>query len=127
MKEFHWFVSHGMGWKCGATLQEAMEGAFCTSYFGDMKSWLRTIHRDGTGAGIPAFACRVLAPMDADYDIDYFVPVGVDRDECQNLLVTYVTQKHVTWIADPHDRIRQLERELADKKTYLSERYGASA
>lgn len=108
---YHYFVSHGLGWATAPTLEEAIKKAFCTSYYGDMRKWLSNIHKDG-GFGIGAYACRVLAPEDASYKIEWFAPRGVETDEQMNIYVTYVTQKKVAWCRNPDDKIRDLEREI---------------
>ena len=113
MKEFHWFVSHGLGFKTGATLEEALDGAFCTSYFGDMKTWIRNIQKGGE-AGIPCFCCKVLLPVDAKYSIEWFVP-QLDAElmvERQNRIVTYVTLKKLASMRDPADKIRELNHQI---------------
>ena len=123
MKEFHWFVSHGMGFRCAATLEDAMEGAFCTSYFGDMGKWMRNIQKGGD-AGIPAFACKVPGPIDSKYGIEWFVPQVEGLTERQNLIVTYVTKKKVVWMKDPMDKVRVLLSKIEELEDKLEEAGG---
>ena len=114
MKNFHYFVSHGMGWATGANLEEALHKAFCTSRFGDMRSWLRNIQKGGE-AGIPCFTCRVPRSAESHYEIEWFVPQmpeGVKLEERQNRIVTWVTQKNLASMKDPADKIRALEAEV---------------
>jgi hypothetical protein len=115
MSDFHYFVSHGLGWKTGATLEEAIEGAFCTSYYGNMRSWLNNTQKEGH-PGIPFYCCRVPLAADEKYDIEWFQPKVKGLTECQNRIVTYVTQKKVAHMRDPHDEIRQLKAELENTK-----------
>lgn len=119
-QNYHYYVSHGLGYKIAETLSEAMEGAFCTSAFGDMGAWLRNIQKDG-GAGIPCFTCRVPLPMSSSYEIEWFVPQVEGLTERQNRIVTYVTKKKLAWMVDPADEIRQLQHELDLKEAELQE------
>lgn len=119
MKDFHYFVSHGMGWATGETLDEAMKKAFCTSAFGDMRAWLRNVHKEGQ-CGIPAFTCRVPVASDANYSIEWFVPKVDGLTDRQNVIVTYVTGKMVNWLRDPEDEIRELKKKLENYNKILS-------
>lgn len=110
MNDFHYFVSHGLGWQVGATLEEAMQKAFCTSFYGDIRKWLLNCQKDGK-AGIPVFSCRVPLKADASYKIDWFCPVVEGLTERKNLIVTYRTMKKVAWMHDPCDEIRELKAE----------------
>ncbi len=111
MSKFHYFVSHGMGFAVGETLDEAMSKAFCTTYYGDMGKWQRNIQKEGR-AGIPVFTCRVPLAADAPYEIEWFCPKVEGLTERKNMVVTYVTQKKVVWMRDPEDRVRELEHKL---------------
>lgn len=111
MKDFHYFVSHGLGWKTGATLEEAIKGAFCTSWYGDMGKWLKNCQKAGS-PGIPFYSCRVPLPADANYEIECFAPTVKGLTECGNKIVTYRTLKTVAWMVDPQDEIRRLNREI---------------
>jgi hypothetical protein len=116
MSDYHYFVSHGLGWKTGATLEEAIKGAFCTSYYGDMRSWLNNIHKEGN-PGIPFYCCRVPLAADANYSIQWFQPEVEGLTECQNRIVTYVTKKKVAHMRCPEDKIRKLQKQLDEQET----------
>ena len=112
MSEFHYYVSHGLGWATGSTLKEAVKKAFCTSYYTDMRAWLRNCQKDGN-PGISFWHCRVPLSADESYKIDFFTPQVEGLTECGNAYVTWlrVGKKEVAWYADPMDRVYKLEKE----------------
>lgn len=120
MTDFHYYVSHGLGWKTAPTLEEAIEGAFCTNAYGDMRGWLLNIQKDGK-PGIPFFCCRVPLPTTESYSIEWFCPKVEGLTERKNMIVTYVTQKKVAWMRDPDDRIRELEHQIETMDADLAE------
>lgn len=113
MPQHHYFVSHGLGWATAATLEEAVEKAFCTNYYTDMGKWCRNTQKKGN-PGIAAYACRVPLPEDAQYEINSFQPQVAGISECQNIIVTYVTTKKVAWMRDPQDEVRLLKDRIAE-------------
>lgn len=70
-KDFHFFGSTCYDWATGATRQEVIEK------LAKAGSYNLTAEKVKKHGGLTAVTCKVMAPVDTDYDVNWFMPVGV--------------------------------------------------
>lgn len=90
-QDFHFFGSTPFDWATGATRQEVIEKLAKAS------SYNLTADKVKRSGGVNAFTVKVLAPKDADYEISFYMPRGV---ECVDKVEVNIVNKkgHVTLI-----------------------------
>lgn len=101
-QEHHYYAAHGMGWATAETREEAHEKLLGMTD----PTWVRNCLKSGTF--VTVWSCKVHEPSDAEYEIDYFQPVGVEKSDGQNHIVTHLTKKEHTLVRDPMDAVRAL-------------------
>ena len=106
MQDHHYFVSHALGWATGPTLEGTIQKLWSAQHT-DVRKWLLNTHKDG-GLGLNFFACRVPLPENAEYQIEWYLPVVDGLTETANYILTYYTQKGVKYAKDPSDETRVL-------------------
>jgi hypothetical protein len=71
MQAYHYYGSSAYGWACADTLAEVLKQV--ASYAGDTLI-KRAVKNNG---GLLVVTCRVPAPIDAEYKISEYLPVGM--------------------------------------------------
>jgi hypothetical protein len=91
----HYFASFGLGWATADTRDEALE-KLAKNFMGDIRGWLKHSHVNGE-PGIYFWSCKVHAPADAAYKIEWFQPQEVECSDGQEHYLTHATQKKVAF------------------------------
>ncbi len=94
----HYFASFAFGWKTAATRDEAVKGLV-----DGFRSDVKTMARNGQKTGSPGayiWSCKVNAPQDAHYSINFFKPEDVDIEDGNHHFVTYVTNKEIAYYTE---------------------------
>lgn len=94
-QKHHYFASFAFGWKTAATRDEAVNG-LVEGFRNDVKTIVKNSHKNGS-PGAYIWTCKVNAPQDAKYGINFFQPVDVDIEDGKNHFVTYVTNKSIAY------------------------------
>jgi len=95
MQEHHYFASCALGWATAETQKAAIEKL--VAYFrSDFKTATKNSQKHGQ-PGVYVWTCKVLAPPDAHYRIDFYAPQDVELEETMQNYVTYVTNKEVAY------------------------------
>ncbi len=93
----HFFATFACGWATGATRREAIEKLTAANRTEFKRMAAQQIAADEPGAYI--WTCRVDAPADANYRIEFYQPRGVETSQHREVFVTRVTAKVVNyWI-----------------------------
>ena len=108
----HWFANHALGWACGTTREEAIE-KLLLSHLTD-PTWVRNCLKDGQF--VTVYSCKVHAPIEQNYRIEWFQPKGVETSEGRNDLVTYLTKTKYAIAHDPQDEVFRLREEIKQLK-----------
>ena len=107
----HWFANHALGWACGATREEAIEKLLLAGHITD-PTWVRNCLKDGQF--VTVYSCKVHAPIEENYRIEWYVPKGVETSEGQNDLVTYLTKTKYAIVRDPNDDLFTIRQRIAN-------------
>ena len=91
----HYFASFALGWATGATQDEAIE-KLVNGFRGVFQTTTKNAQKEGQ-PGAYIWTCKVLAPADAGYKIEFYAPKGVEITEAQHVYVTYVTAKKASY------------------------------
>jgi len=118
MQDFHYYATCALGWALGDTRDEAIT-RLVERFRSDFKAMTAGQHKQGE-PGAYVWSCRVNAPRDASYRIEFYTPKGVETFEHMESFVTYVTQKNVAYwnntatLSDPfNEDCDAVEEELA--------------
>jgi hypothetical protein len=88
---YHYFASHALGFAMADTREDVIE-KLIKGHPNGLKSWLLNAHKDGD-PGVYIWTCRVNAPLEKGYKIEWFQPVGVEVEDGREHYLTYVTAK----------------------------------
>jgi len=111
MTAHHYFATHALGYATGVTRDDAIDNLLRGPNSHGVKAWLLNIQKAGN-PGLPMFITRVPLAADASYKISFYQPDVEGLTESQNRILTYISKKDFATMADPNDRIRQLESDL---------------
>ena len=108
----HYFASHAMGYAMAESREEAVE-KLAAKHGMNMKSWLLNSHKAGE-PGVYIWSVKVLAPMDENYSIEWFMPKGVELEDGREHYVTYYSKKKVAIYNKPkHESLAKPAEEAA--------------
>ena len=93
---YHYFASNVFGWAVAHTRKEAVEAVTRDAGTSTVKRITENARKKGD-LGMYAWSCRVLAPKDAHYKINYYAPQGVETDSARHHHITYITQKELAF------------------------------
>lgn len=95
--QHHYFASCAFGWQIGATEEEAavkLIERFRTEY----KQITTNTHKKGEPGGY-FWTCKVEAPIDAEYSIEFYMPRNVKWSEGMHHYTTFVTAKEIKYFS----------------------------
>lgn len=93
--EHHYFASFAFGWKTANTRDEAVKG-LVDGFRSDVKNIVKNALKKGN-PGCYIWTCKVKAPSDARYGINFYQPQDVPIEDGQHHHVTYVTNKQIAY------------------------------
>jgi hypothetical protein len=102
----HFFASTAMNFARGATRKAAMDRLMSVTD----SSWVNNCLKAGTPLTI--WTCRVGAPIEARYAIEWYMPTGVVIDQGENYMVTHKTKAKYAVMRDQHDEVLKLQNKL---------------
>ena len=109
---YHYYASHALGYAMAESREEAVEKLAKMSGM-NMKSWLLNSHKEGE-PGVYVWSCKVMLPIDAEYKIEWFQPVGVPKMDGREHYVTYYSAKKVAIYNKPkHESLAEAAEEAA--------------
>ena len=94
----HYFASFALGWATAQTRKEAIE-KLSNMFRSDMKAITQNIQKDGK-PGAYLWSCKVNAPENTKYEINYFAPKGVEIDQGMHHHITYITAKKMAYTSE---------------------------
>ena len=89
----HWYATCVFGWSTSDVSREDAIEKLAVRFGSDVKRIAAAEKKNGND-GMYFWSCRVLAPSDAAYKIEWFQPVGVEVVDCAEHAVTRLTKKH---------------------------------
>lgn len=111
MNEHHYFASNVFGWAVADTREEAIN-KLINCFHSTLKNVITNTRKSDSrfgkrNGGAILYVCRVEAPKDESYKIEWFQPKGVPISEGENLIITNLTKNYAD-IAPDHevDRIK---------------------
>ena len=95
MSSNHYFASHALGFAMAESRAEAVEKLAKMPGMG-MKSWILNAHKSGE-PGVYIWSCKVNAPIEAAYKIEWFAPKkgDVEVEDGREHFITYYSAKKV--------------------------------
>jgi hypothetical protein len=97
----HYYVTFALGWATAPTLEEAIK-KLARGFERDIKPALKKLQKDNL-PGLYLWSCRVHAPADARYSIEFYKPVDVEISERRHLCLVKLTKKQVLWAEMPEE------------------------
>ena len=110
----HYYATCALGWKTAPTREEAIEG-LVKAFRSDFIRMTKNLQKEGN-AGAYIWSCKVHAPADAHYAIEFYVPKGVEISDVEEYATTYVTQKQIAYCRDYKQEARLLREKLEELK-----------
>lgn len=98
-EDHHYYATFALGWRIGRTREEAI-AKLVDAFRSDFKEITRNQHKAGE-PGAYIWSCRVDAPADSGYRIEFYAPKGVETSEHREHFTTYVTKKDAAWWTAP--------------------------
>ena len=92
---FHYYAACALGWATDDTREKAIRKLVDDNY-DFFKSGIKPAQKRGD-AGAYVWACKVHAPADAHYDIEFYAPVGVEKSEGAEHFITHLTRKEIAF------------------------------
>ena len=96
-KEHHYFASCVYGWATAQTRDNAIN-KLVNAFRPEFKRMTTEGQKRGD-LGAYIWSCKVLAPSDAKYSIEYYQPKGISIGAGIHHYVTYITQKHLSYFS----------------------------
>lgn len=95
--QYHFFASCALGWATADTRKDAV--IKCADQFRyDLTRALKSLNKKGE-LGPYLWSCKVLAPKDAKYSIEYYQPKGISIGAGVHHHITYITQKSMAFFS----------------------------
>lgn len=86
----HYFATCALGWATDKTHDGAI-GKLVRRFSSDFKEVIKNQQKQGTGFGMYVWTCKVLAPDDEPYKIEFYQPQGVETADHKEAIVYRVT------------------------------------
>jgi len=100
MSDHHYFASCAFGWATAPSRDEAIK-KMVGEFRSDVKRITQAVQKRGDGPGFYLWSCKVLAPSDAQYSIEWYAPKGIEIQDAQESYVTHITAKDLAyWTAE---------------------------
>jgi len=110
--KFHYFASHALGYAMAESREEAID-KLIEGFHHDLKPWLLNCHKAGD-PGVYMWSCKVKAPMEAAYKIEWYAPKGVETEDGREHYLTYLTKKkHAVYNKPKHESLAKPAKEAA--------------
>lgn len=110
----HYYATCAIGWATADTREEAIEKLVAAN-----RSHFKTVTLNCQKAGEPGayiWSCKVHAPSDAKYRIEWYAPVGLKTSEAQEHATTYITAKQIAFTRTYKGEADALRERLEDSQ-----------
>ena len=105
-QQHHFFASSAFGWGVGNTVDEAVAQLVKATGVSSVSMTTRNAQKNGA-PGLYFWHCKVLAPKDAEYDIEWFMPKDIKWEDGRHCYFTYCTKKEHAYWEQPADGSRR--------------------
>ena len=117
MENFHYFATFALGWATAPTREEAIEKLVAANR-NELKPIVKNTQKDGL-PGAYIWTCKVHAPADANYKIEWYQPKGVETSDHQEHAVTYLTNTQIAHCRTYEGESKALREQLEDRTQLL--------
>jgi len=93
--DHHYFVSCGYGWALGETRDAAIV-KLATHFRYSLKENIKLQHMAGE-PGAYVWSCKVMVPIDSEYEIEWYRPSNVPIENAQQHYITYLTKNALAY------------------------------
>jgi hypothetical protein len=96
MSDHHYFATFALGYAKGATREEAVS-KLVKGFRSNFKEISSNLQKEGQ-LGAYIWSAKVHVPLEGEYGINFYQPVGVEVSETREHFVTYVAGKKFAYL-----------------------------